>query len=94
MTQISHSKGEIDNRTGSNTCPKKLYDDYVLLTDYEYELLSRKMTDRQLQHYIDKLNNYIGSTGKEYKNHYYTIKLWYEKDLKNTPEDTKLNIYS
>lgn len=88
-----HSKDNY-NRTGYNTCPKSLYDDYVLLTAYEYELLSKNMGDRILQHYIDKLNNYIGSTGKQYNNHYYTIKLWYEKDLKVTPKDNKLKIYS
>lgn len=73
---------------------KCLYDDYVLLSDYEYELLSKEMSDKQLQHYIDKLNNYIGSTGKQYKSHYYTIKLWYDNDLKNTPQSSKLKIYS
>ena len=29
---------------------------------------------------IDKLNNYLGSTGKRYKSHYFTILSWARKE--------------
>ena len=33
--------------------------------------------------FIERLNNYIGSTGKRYKSHYHTILNWYRKDGDN-----------
>jgi hypothetical protein len=65
---------------------KKLYGINVLLTDEEYELLLKEMSEKKLINYIDRLDNYIESTGKRYSSHYHTILLWYEKDMEKKPQ--------
>ena len=71
---------------GKNSIPKSLYLEYVKLTDDEYKKLLDKLGKSKLDDYIERLNNYIGSSGKKYKSHYHTILNWIKKDI---PTNTK-----
>jgi hypothetical protein len=53
----------------------------VVLTDEEYVLLLKHMNENEvtLNYYINSLNNYMTSTGKQYSNHFATLKSWYDK---------------
>ena len=59
---------------------KHKYGEYqnVLLTDSEHEKLSDEFADLDAR--IDRLSEYMASTGKPYKSHYATIKAWARKD--------------
>jgi hypothetical protein len=59
---------------------KKLFLDFVLLTDEEYKKLLNKFGEQGTKDRIEKLNNYIGSKGTRYKSHYYTILTWDNRD--------------
>ena len=61
--------------------PKKhTYLDFVKLTKAEYESLCKNYTKRVTEEYISRLNEYIGSKGKRYKSHYFTVLSWMRKD--------------
>jgi hypothetical protein len=62
---------------------KQTYSEFVKMTGVEYNKLLTKFGDKTTKEYIDRLNNYIGSKGKRYNSHYYTILQWYSKDLKD-----------
>lgn len=62
---------------------KKSFLDFILLTQDEEKKLKKKFGEKEFNVLIEKLNNYIGSTGKKYKSHYFTILNWANKDLKN-----------
>ena len=53
---------------------KKKYLDFVLLSDDEYSKLLNIFWKERLDKEIAKLNNYIGSSWKKYKSHYFTIR--------------------
>lgn len=68
---------------------KKLFLDWVYLTDQEYKAITSRYGQALVQVYIKKLNNYIGTDVMIYdrykkKNHYYVLLTWMEKD--NCPE--------
>ena len=62
---------------------KDIYLDYVFLTKIEYEKLVKKFGQEVTNMWIRKLNDYIGSTGRKYNSHYYTIRVWYNKEKGN-----------
>ena len=51
----------------------------VRLTDEEY----KKLEEKNLLPYIEKLSSYIASKGKKYKSHYATILTWSRKENKS-----------
>jgi len=55
---------------------KILYLDFVFLGAVEYEKLVQQFGEPGAKERIDRLNVYLGSTGKKYKSHYYTILNW------------------
>ena len=59
---------------------------FVFLTDKEFEELKGGLGEKQTQDLIERLNDYIGSTGKKYKSHYHTIKNWARRDIQSTPQ--------
>ena len=68
--------------------------DHVFMTKDEYEKLVNKFGKPLTDNYIDKLNNYIGSKGKQYKSHYHTILVWADKDrgsLQPRPTQAQVN---
>ena len=68
---------------------KHKYGEYknVLLTDDELEKLKEEFKDYEDR--IERLSNYVASTGKSYKSHYATIKNWArrEKPKKEETDD-------
>lgn len=82
-TKCIHSidKNSIDKNSIYN-----IYGEFknVKLTDDEY----KKLEEKNLLPYIEKLSSYIASKGKKYKSHYATILTWSRKnDKKNTKDD-------
>lgn len=73
------------NNNVNNDENKRIYADYVLLTDKEYQELIERLGLSECISWIEKLNNYIGSKGKKYKSHYHTILSWQRKN--GTPEE-------
>lgn len=61
---------------------KERYKDFVLLSQNEYKKLISQFGEKTTNHYIERLNNYIGSKGKSYKSHYYTLLNWIDKNQK------------
>lgn len=55
----------------------------VLLAKEEIDKLKSKLGE-QTDSYIERLSNYIASTGKRYKSHYATILSWIQKDNQNS----------
>jgi len=73
-----------------STVTKTKHQDYVLLSPDEYSTLTEKYGKSIITQYIDKLNNYIGSKGKKYKSHYFTILAWINKDnIRPIPPELK-----
>lgn len=54
----------------------------VLLSEQELDKLKSRFGDKT-DSYIERLSNYIASTGKRYKSHYATILAWTAKDNQN-----------
>jgi len=52
---------------------KKKFLDFVLLSEDEHQKLIERFGTTHTNQLIDRLNNYIWSTWKRYKSHYYTI---------------------
>ncbi|MCC8151877.1 MAG: helix-turn-helix domain-containing protein [Lachnospiraceae bacterium] len=66
---------------GSEKEPRHKYGEYsnVLLTDSEYQSLRQEFPQDYRQR-IERLSEYMASTGKSYKNHLATIRSWARKD--------------
>ena len=58
----------------------------VLLTDEELETLKGEFSDWEQR--IERLSEYIASTGKSYKSHLATIRAWARKDGVTAPKET------
>lgn len=76
------------NKTKLNKTKKEIIKDKfgefesVLLTKEELDKLKSRLPE-QTNNYIERLSNYIASTGKRYKSHYATILNWVQKDSQN-----------
>jgi len=66
---------------------KEKFLDFVLLKKEEHEKLIEKFGEKETTQMIERLNNYIGSSGRRYKSHYHTILQWAEKDKKENKTD-------
>lgn len=77
---------DIEGNVTNNVTKKIKYMDFVLLTEDEYIKLVDKNSGVIIDDMIERLNNYIGSSGKKYKSHYHTILSWLRKDNKSTEE--------
>ncbi len=73
---------------------KKTYCEFVYLTEEEHTKLKEKFGPT-LQAKIQALNDYIGSTGKMYKSHYFTILSWARRngETDKPKEKTCMEIY-
>ena len=71
---------------------KKPYGEFknVLLTDEEFEKLKQRFTDYETR--IQRLSQYIASSGKRYKSHYATILTWANGEKKKEAP-TKTSAY-
>lgn len=89
-TSVVHMENEninenINRNKDSKKVVKHKYGMYnnILLTDDEFEKLKAEYPDWQER--IDRLSEYVASSGKLYKSHYATIRAWARRDTK---EDT------
>ena len=81
-----------DNRSNikkENIKEKKRYLDFVLLSDEEYWKLLSIFWKERLDKEIQKLNNYIGSSWKKYKSHYFTIRQWNQEFIQELEKRKK-----
>jgi len=81
-TKESNIKKKYKKRVISSSLQnnKKTYLEFVKLSDDEYGKLNSKYDKSDIDSYIETLNNYMGSKGKQYKSHYYTILNWMRKE--------------
>lgn len=73
---------EIEREVKSKEKEKRKFLDFVFLTDDEYEKLVKKFGKEGADERIATLNEYIGSKGRKYKSHYFTILSWERKNEK------------
>jgi predicted phage replisome organizer len=83
-------KNDTPTDTVSDTPPKPgrhKYGEYsnVLLSDDEYEKLMVEIPYSAAM--IERLSEYIASTGKKYKSHYATIRAWHRRDSEKQQGD-------
>jgi hypothetical protein len=64
------------------------YYEQVLLTDEDYEKLKAEFPHDYSER-IERLSEYIASTGKKYKSHLATIRAWSRKDTVQRPANRK-----
>jgi hypothetical protein len=69
---------------------KDKYLDFVYLSKEEYKKLEDKLGKSKTDDYIEKLNTYIGSKGKNYKSHYFTILNWVKMEQDKKPKYKEL----
>ena len=81
---VGHNPPTPSNKDKKSSKPvKHKHGEYknVLLTDEELEKLRAEYPD--LEQRIERLSEYIASTGKTYKSHYATIRAWANRDKKS-----------
>ena len=78
---------EVDKLPEKEKPTKEKFLDFVLLKQEEHEKLIEKFGEKETTQMIERLNNYIGSSGRRYKSHYHTILQWAEKDKKENKTD-------
>lgn len=64
-----------------NIKEKKLFWDFVLLTDNEYSKLKEIFWETRLNQVINQMNNAIGQHWYTYKSHYFAIRNWFSKEI-------------
>lgn len=87
-----NNKEEVEEKKPKSVAPKKeAYgnESLVELTSDEHSKLEADLGKAVLEAYIQKLENYIGSHGKNYKSHYFAIRSWWNRD-KEKGLDTKV----
>jgi len=102
LDKISIDKISIDKDrelADANNAPKKKkpkpvkhkYGEFktVLLSDDEYSKLINEFGESDTMARIERLDGYVGSTGKVYKDHYRTILVWAKKDKEQPKYQSK-----
>ena len=82
--QVTTNKN-VKKANNEKNANKNKHKEFVYLTDIEYDNLMGKFGETIANSKIDALNEYIGSTGKNYKSHYHTILMWARKDSVGKP---------
>ena len=83
------NKNKKENKNIKEENIKKKYLDFVLLSDEEYWKLLNIFWKERLDKEIQKLNNYIGSSWKKYKSHYFTIRQWNQEFIQELEKRKK-----
>ena len=78
---------EVDKLPEKEKPTKEKFSEFVLLKKEEHEKLIEKFGEKETTQMIERLNNYIGSSGRRYKSHYHTILQWVDKDKKENKAD-------
>lgn len=82
--RVDKSRGDKEDNTPKPTRHKYGYYEQVLLTDEDYQKLTEEFPHDYSER-IARLDEYIASTGKKYKNHLATIRSWARKDTAKAP---------
>ncbi|WP_055737403.1 MULTISPECIES: hypothetical protein [Bacillaceae] len=77
--QQEEEKEEEEKEEQKEEEKKNLYFDFVKLTESELNKLVDDLGKDITRELMIRLNDYIGSTGRRYKSHYFTIKSWSRK---------------
>lgn len=72
--QAKNKEDKVKDKVYIKENNKRKYLDFVFLDDDEYSKLLNIFWKERLDKEIAKLNNYIGSSWKKYKSHYFTIR--------------------
>ena len=78
-TKATRSQQEVPtiNKNDKNEKNNKiLFGEFVFLTEEEHKKLIDKYESEFVEACVERLDNYLGSTGKKYKSHYRTILSW------------------
>lgn len=84
-TNSNHTPTEVKLSKDNISKDKIRHLDFVLLTEEEHKKLLKKLGKNRTEEMIERLNNYIGSQGKKYKSHYFTILSWDRNDPDKEP---------
>ena len=76
-TECAHQR---ERESKSKRTEKEKHLDFVFLTSEEHKKLLQRYGDMNTRKLIDSLNRYIGSTGKKYKSHYFTLLNFAKRD--------------
>lgn len=87
VTQSRVEKSRVEE--SGDPSPKLKFMEFVLMTQGQYDQLAQKLGKTVFEQYVVRLNNYIGSKGKQYKSHYHTILNWADKDGKVITQSKK-----
>lgn len=92
LGKVSKGKSRIGEDNEEAAPPKPTRHKYgmyknVLLSDEEYQKLTEEFPHDYTER-IERLSEYIASTGKKYKNHLATIRSWAKKDTGAKPKST------
>lgn len=68
---------------------KKSFLHFLKLSTGELDELVDKYGQKNVKTYMEKLDNYIGSKGRKYKSHFFTLKSWMQKDGIYKPKEEK-----
>jgi len=82
LAKVKGSKEKVSSETPppATEPPKKLFLEFVKLSEAEYSKLKEQFGESLAGQYIKCLNDYIGSKGVKYKSHFHTIQNWARKD--------------
>jgi len=69
--------------------PQKLFGEFVKLSEKEHAKLTERFLPEGVVEKIKALDMYIGSTGKHYESHYYTILKWHNDEEKKKKKEIK-----
>lgn len=97
-TLCEHRDGEIEKeidieidieKRESNKLSRHKFGNYsnVLLTQEDYDKWHQECP--KADEYIEKLSEYMASSGKSYKNHLATLRNWYRRDKEKEPKDQR-----
>lgn len=76
MQKKDEAKDNKKKRKSQDKPPKKQYAEFVLLTEAEYNKLVEDHGEKKTRLFIEKLDNYKGSSGKKYASDYRAILNW------------------
>lgn len=84
----------IENRECDNDARAHGKYENVFLSDREISELQEELSDSVLQDYIERLSEYMESTGREYKSHAATIRHWAGADRKGAAPPSRNRDYT
>jgi predicted phage replisome organizer len=73
-------KEEKEEKTTKKDKPKRLYLEFVRLSDDEYAKLCSIYPKKHVDIMISRLNDHIGAKGAKYKSHYYALRNFFRRE--------------